>query len=93
MRMTKKDFIENYARKTGVSKKAAGEAVEAFLETVEEAIITEGSVQFVGFGTFKAKNTVERKGRNPKTGEEIIIPAKKAVKFKVGKKLDEAVNG
>ena len=92
MRKTKKEFIEKYAAKAGISKKAAGEAVEAFLETVEAAIVTEGSVQFVGFGTFVAKDTVERKGRNPKTGEEIIIPAKKAVKFKVGKKLDDKVN-
>ena len=90
--MTKKDFIEKYAEKTGVSKKAAGEYVEAFLETVEEALTAETNVQFVGWGTFEVKETAERKGRNPKTGEEITIPAKKAVKFKVGKKLQDKVN-
>jgi DNA-binding protein HU-beta len=90
--MTKKDFIEKYAAKTGVSKKAAGEYVEAFLETVEEAAVSHRGVQFVGFGTFEVKETAERIGRNPKTGEEISIPAKKVVKFKAGKKLQEAVN-
>ena len=90
--MTKKDFIEKYATKTGVSKKAAGEYVEAFLETVEAALVSEGSVQFVGWGTYEVKATAARKGRNPKTGEAISIPAKKAVKFKVGKKLQDKVN-
>ena len=90
--MTKKDFIEKYAKKTGVSKKAAGEYVEAILETVEAALVSEGSVQFVGWGTYEVKATAARKGRNPKTGEEITIPAKKAVKFKVGKKLQDKVN-
>ena len=90
--MTKKDFIEKYAAKTGVSKKAAGEYVEAFLETVEEALMGDASVQFVGWGTFEVKATAARQGRNPKTGEAIDIPAKKAVKFKVGKKLQDKVN-
>ncbi len=90
--MTKKDFIEKYAAKTGVSKKAAGEYVEAFLETVEEALMGDASVQFVGWGTFEVKATAARQGRNPKTGEAISIPAKKAVKFKVGKKLQDKVN-
>ena len=90
--MTKKDFIEKYAAKTGVSKKAAGEYVEAFLETVEEALMGDASVQFVGWGTFEVKATAARQGRNPKTGDAISIPAKKAVKFKVGQKLQDKVN-
>ena len=91
--MTKKDFIEKYAKKTGVSKKIAGEYVEAFLETVEDCLTgIDGQVQFVGFGHFEVKETVERVRRNPKTGEEITIPAKKAVKFKAGKSLVSKVN-
>ena len=90
--MTKKDFIEKYAAKTGVSKKAAGEYVDAFLEILEESLIEKAGVQFVGFGTFETKITKERKGRNPKTGEEITIPAKKVVSFKVGSALKEKVN-
>lgn len=90
--MTKKDFIEKYAVKTGVSKKAAGEYVDAFLEILEESLVEKDGVHFVGFGTFETKTTKERKGRNPKTGEEITIPAKKVVSFKVGSALKEKVN-
>ena len=71
--MTKKDFIEKYAAKTGVSKKVASEFVEAFLETVEEVVVSGENVQFVGFGSFEARNTAERKGRNPKTGKKIKV--------------------
>ncbi len=91
--MTKKDFVEKYAEKTGESKKRAGELVEAFLGTVEDALVAGDNVQFVGWGTFEVKETAERMGRNPKTGEAIKIPAKKAAKFKAGKKLADKVNG
>ena len=87
--MTKKDFIEKYAAKTGASKKAAGEYVEAFLETVEETLAAGESVQFVGWGSFELHSKNARKGRNPKTGEEVDIPAKTVVKFRAGKKLKE----
>ena len=90
--MTKKDFIEKYVTKPGVSKKTADELVTAFLDVVEEALVAKDNVQFVGWGTFEVKATAERKGRNPKTGEEITIAAKNGVKFKVGKKLQDKVN-
>ena len=90
--MTKKDYIEKYVTKTGVSKKTADELVTAFLDVVEEALVAKDNVQFVGWGTFEVKATAERKGRNPKTGEEITISAKNGVKFKVGKKLQDKVN-
>ena len=80
--MTKKDFIEKYAAKTGASKKAAGEYVEAFLETVEETLAAGETVQFVGWGSFELHSKNARKGRNPKTGEELIIPEKVVLKFK-----------
>lgn len=91
--MTKKDFIDIYAEKTGESKKRAGELVESFLDVVESNLSKGETVQFVGWGTFEVKNTAERIGRNPKTGVEIKIPARKAVKFKAGKKLSDKVNG
>ncbi|NLK63169.1 MAG: HU family DNA-binding protein [Fusobacteria bacterium] len=91
--MTKKEFIEKYAEVIGEkSKKRAGELVEGFLATVEDALTANENVQFVGWGTFEVRETAERMGRNPKTGEEIKIPAKKAVKFKAGKNLAEKVN-
>jgi DNA-binding protein HU-beta len=91
--MTKKDFVEKYAEKTGESKKRAGELVEAFLGTVEDALVSGDNVQFVGWGTFEVKQSAERMGRNPKTGEAIKIPARKSAKFKAGKKLADKVNG
>ncbi len=90
--MTKKDFIEKYSEKVGESKRKAGEMADAFLEVVEEALVAGEGVQFVGWGSFEVRENAERKGRNPRTGEEITIPAKKAVKFKVGKKLADKVN-
>ena len=90
--MTKKDFIDIYAEKTGESKKKAGELVEAFLEVVEASLSKGDTVQFVGGGTFEVKTTAERIGRNPKTGVETMIPSRKVVKFKVGKLLADKVN-
>ena len=85
--MTKRDFIEKYAAKTGSSKKAAGEQTEAFLEILKETLSSGEKVQFVNFGTFEIKDAAARTGRNPKTGETVEIPAKKSVKFRAGKKL------
>ena len=90
--MTKKDFIEKYAAKTGISKKDAAEYVDAFLETVEDSLVKAAGVQFVGWGTFEVKRTKERKGRNPKTGEEITIQARNNVSFKAGAALKSKVN-
>ena len=90
--MTKKDFVENFVRKTGVTKREDEEFVKAFIEVTEEALSEGEEIQFIGFGTFSVKDTPERKGRNPQTGEEITIAARKSVHFKVGSKLKEIVN-
>lgn len=91
--MTKKEFIEKYSEKTGLGKKDATKQFDAFLAIVEESLASGDNVQFIGWGTFETKVTKERMGRNPKTGEEIMIPSKKVVKFKAGKLLAEKVNG
>ncbi|TDT69160.1 DNA-binding protein HU-beta [Hypnocyclicus thermotrophus] len=90
--MTKKELIEIYAENAELGKKEATKQVEGFLEAVQTALIDKGAVQFVGWGTFEVKQTKERIGRNPQTGEAMTIPARKVVKFKVGKKLAEKVN-
>ncbi|MDN5303491.1 MAG: DNA-binding protein HU-beta [Fusobacteriaceae bacterium] len=90
--MTKKELIEIYAKNAELGKKEATKQVEGFLEAVQTALIDKGAVQFVGWGTFEVKQTKERIGRNPQTGEAMTIPARKVVKFKVGKKLAEKVN-
>ena len=89
--MSKKEFIEAYAKVTGETKKRAEELVNEFLLTVENSLIKGETVQFVGWGTFDVQKRAARTGRNPQTGKEIKIAAKKVVKFKVGKKLAEKV--
>ena len=89
--MSKKEFIEAYAKATGETKKRAEELVNEFLLTVENSLIKGETVQFVGWGTFDVQKRAARTGRNPQTGKEIKIAAKKVVKLKVGKKLAEKV--
>lgn len=89
--MSKKEFVDAYAKATGETKKRAEELINQFLETVEEALVNEETVQFVGWGTFGVHERKERVGRNPQSGEEIKIAAKKVVRFKVGKKLADKV--
>ena len=89
--MSKKEFVDAYAKATGETKKRAEELVNQFLETVEKTLLNGDSVQFVGWGTFEVKERAARTGINPQTKKEIKIPAKKVVKFKVGKKLADSV--
>ena len=89
--MSKKEFVEAYAKATGETKKRAEELVNEFLGTVEETLVNGESVQFVGWGTFEVRKRAARTGRNPQSGEEITIAAKNVVKFKVGKKLADKV--
>ena len=91
--MTKKEFVELYFEKGGFETKVEAEKkAKAFLDTVEEALVKGEEVIFTGWGKWEVVEKSERVGRNPKTGEEITIPAKKAIKFKVGKALEEKVN-
>ncbi|WP_027358856.1 HU family DNA-binding protein [Desulforegula conservatrix] len=86
--MTKADLIDKMASSAGITKTAAGAALEAFMEGVVEALKEEdGKVTLVGFGTFTKTTRKARKGRNPRTGEEITIDACDVVKFKPGKML------
>lgn len=89
--MSKKEFVEAYAKATGETKKRAEELVNEFLSTVEETLVNGESVQFVGWGTFEVRKRAARTGRNPQSDEIITIPAKNVVKFKVGKKLADKV--
>ncbi|EFS20580.1 putative integration host factor subunit alpha [Fusobacterium gonidiaformans 3-1-5R] len=91
--MTKKEFIELYFRKGKFSTKTEAEkAMTSFLETLEEVALLNENILFSGFGKFEVVEKAERLGRNPKTGEEVRIPAKKSMKFKPGKSLDEKLN-
>lgn len=89
--MTKSDFVSLVASKANFKKKDAEVAVESFLDSVSEVLKNGDSVTFVGFGTFSITQRSERVARVPSTGKEIKVPAKKAVKFKVGKTLKDSV--
>ncbi|MCX7903706.1 MAG: HU family DNA-binding protein [Caloramator sp.] len=90
--MNKADLISMMAEKSGLTKKDAEKALKAFIDSIQEALAKNEKVQLVGFGTFEVRERGERKGRNPKTMEEIVIPATKVPVFKAGKELRENVN-
>ena len=90
--MNKAELIAAIAAKTGEKKKAAEASVNAFIETVTNALVEGDKVQLVGFGSFEVRKRAARKGRNPQTKEEIKIPASKAPVFKAGKALKDLVN-
>ena len=89
--MNKGDLIEAVAEVVS-TKKEAQEAVECVFETITKALKKNEAVQIVGFGSFKVNEREARKGRNPQTGEEIQIAARKVPKFVPGKGLKDAVN-
>ena len=91
--MNKADLVAQVAKKTGLTKKASEEAVNAFVESVEKALKKGDKVQLIGFGTFEVRSRKARTGRNPrKPGEVIKIKASKAPVFKAGKAFKDAVN-
>lgn len=89
--LKKKDVVEAVAEKTGLSKAGAGQAVDAMLDTIMEALRKGEEVQFTGFGTFLVSNQQARTGVNPATKEKIQIAARKSPKFKAGKALKDIV--
>jgi DNA-binding protein HU-beta len=89
--MTKAEFVAKIAEKTGSTKVDADKAVQAFLETVTDALKAGDKVAFAGFGSFEVTERAAREGRNPQTGETMQIKASKAPKFKAGKTLKDAV--
>ena len=91
--MNKAELVAAVAEKTGFTKKDAELAVNAFVSSVESALVKEEKVQLIGFGTFKSAERAARTGRNPATGKEIKIPASVLPKFVAGKMFKDAVNG
>lgn len=89
--MNKNELIAAVAEATKLSKKDADAAVSATMDAITAALAEGDRVQLVGFGTFEVKERAARTGRNPKTGEEIQIPASMNPTFKAGKALKDAV--
>ena len=89
--MLKKDLVEVVAQKTGLTKRATSEAVEAMLEAVANALKGGDSVLLTGFGKFEVRSRAARTGINPKTMERLTLPSTRVPAFKAGKALKIAV--
>ncbi len=90
--MNKNDLIADIAERTGLSKAGAAQSVEAMVDAITDALKSGQEVKIIGFGNFSVTQRQASKGRNPRTGEVIDIPASKSPKFKAGKGLKDAVN-
>jgi DNA-binding protein HU-beta len=90
--MTKTELIAKVAESAGLSKKDADKAANAVIDSIVEALAADEKVQIVGFGTFEVHHRPARKGRNPRTKEEISIPASNYPVFKAGKSFKDAVS-
>ena len=90
--MNKTELVAAMAEKSGLSKKDTEKALNAFVESVEEAIKAGDKVSLIGFGTFETRERAAREGKNPRTGEKIKIAASKAPAFKAGKAFKDMLN-
>jgi DNA-binding protein HU-beta len=90
--MNKSDLIEAMASDSGISKAAAGKALDSMMANVKGALKKGDKLSLVGFGSFSVARRAEREGRNPQTGATINIPARNVVKFKPGSELKNSVN-
>lgn len=90
--MNKTELIMAVAGETGLTKKDVETMLNATMKTITDALAQEDKVQIVGFGSFEVKYRKERMGRNPRTKEDVLIPASKTPTFKAGKALRDAVD-
>jgi integration host factor subunit beta len=90
--MTKADLVEKVAKETDMTKKDAEKLVEVIFESIVSTLNQGEKIELRGFGSFRVRERNARKGRNPKTGEPVNIPAKRVAYFKPGKDLKELIN-
>ncbi|MGL5729038.1 MAG: integration host factor subunit alpha [Plesiomonas sp.] len=93
MALTKAEMAENLFESLGLSKRDAKDLVEAFFEEIRKALENGEQIKLSGFGNFELRDKNQRPGRNPKTGEDIPITARRVVTFKPGQKLKARVEG
>lgn len=89
--MNKAELIDRVREKTGMPRHKAKIAVESFVAAIKRSLESGNDVHIVGFGAFKVLSRRPRRGRNPRTGELIHVPAKKAVKFTAGKDFKDRI--
>lgn len=90
--MNKAELVELVANKTGATKRHSEECIDVALNSITKSVAKGEKVTLVGFGTFERRERRARKGRDPRTGAEIDIPAKKVPRFSAGKNFKAAVN-
>ncbi len=90
--MNKTELINEVSKRTEVPKATVKKVVDATFNVIADVLNWDGKVQLVGFGSFYVSTRKARKGRNPRTGEVIEIPARKVVRFRAGKQLTDLVN-
>ena len=92
--MTKQEFVDRVAQKSGLARREAGEAVDAMIETITDALKNREEVAFTGFGKFSTQHRKERQGVNPRNpSQKVTIPAATVPKFSAGSTLKQAVKG
>ncbi len=90
--MTKAELVEEVAKSSDLSKKDAEVIVQTVLDSIIESLKSGTKVELRGFGSFRLRSRSERQGRNPKTGDQVHVPAKEVPYFKPGKELKELIN-
>jgi DNA-binding protein HU-beta len=90
--MTKAELIDAVTENTGLKKRDVNEVVESLLEAVKSTLQKGEKVQLIPFGSFETRERQKREGRNPKTGEKLMIPARRVPAFHAGKDLRDALN-
>lgn len=90
--MTKADLVSKISAKAGLTKMASEKALNAYLASLKEVLLSDGKLNITGVGTFVVEERKPRTGRNPRTGASIRIPGGKVVKFRLGRKLKDIIN-
>ena len=90
--MTKKELARKIAQQFGITQLLALEAVQMVFDGIIETLLVEGRIELRNFGVFEVKKRRARKARNPRTGEHVSVPEKRAVTFKPGREMEQRVN-
>lgn len=89
--MTKKDIAKAIAEKLGLSQGQAKEVIQRVFDGITETLVKDGQIELRNFGVFKVKKRKPRKGRNPRTGEKVLVPERTVVTFRAGREMQERV--
>ena len=88
---TKKDIIKQISEKTGLSQVETKQVVQGLFDSIVDILATDGRIELRNFGVFMVRTRAERKARNPRTGEEVIVPQRRIVTFKSGRKMQALI--